>query len=303
MGNFPHTPVLVEEVIRHLLVRSEDSYIDGTVGAGGHAEEILKRLKGEGRLLGIDRDSHILSIAQDRLKGFGGRCLFLHGSYEDLEAACHALGTHQVDGILLDLGVSSFQLDCAERGFSFSPSKEAELDMRMDPTTSETAQSIINRASPREIERILRDYGEEPFAKRIARAIIEERRRRPIQTTTELASLVSRVIPRRAHPSRIHPATRTFQALRIAVNHELERLENFLEKVPPFLAPGGRLVILSYHSLEDRLVKRSFLRRRQEGSFSVLTKKPIRAGEEEIRKNPRARSVKMRVAEKMEMLL
>lgn len=296
-----HRAVLVDEVVRHLLSRPEGVYIDGTVGAGGHAEAILKKLGEKGRLLGIDRDEEILNLAEKRLEPFRERILFHHGSYEDLEQACDLLGTRQVDGILLDLGISSFQVDSAGRGFSFA--KEADLDMRMDRSDSMadavTAGEIVQKSSERELEKILRELGEEPFARKIAGAIVEERRLRPIETTTALAALVAKTVPRRAWPRRIHPATRTFQALRIAVNRELDRLTAFLENVPAHLAPGGRLVILSYHSLEDRIVKQSFVRREREGIFKRLTKKPIRAGEAEIAENPRARSVRMRAVEKM----
>jgi len=301
---FPHKPVLAVEVIEALVTRPEGAYIDGTMGAGGHSELIRRNLRGKGKLLGIDRDAQILNIARDRLQSFGGGCAFLHGSYEDLEQACRLLGVSQVDGILLDLGVSSLQLDQGERGFSFS--KEGPLDMRMDlgarETGQETAKTIVEERSLKTLERILKEFGEEPHASRIAQAIVHERRHRSINTTTELAAIVARAIPRRAWPSRIHPATRTFQALRIATNRELERLQNFLDKSPHFLVSGGRLVIMSYHSLEDRLVKRSFLQRKQEGVMKIITKKPIQASEDEIRENPRSRSVKMRVAEKMEGL-
>ena len=292
-----HRAVLVDEAVRRLIGRADGIYIDGTVGAGGHAEAILKNLGENGRLLGIDRDAEILNLARKRLEPFRERALFHHGSYEDLGQACDLLGTRQVDGILLDLGISSFQVDSAGRGFSFA--KEADLDMRMDRSDWVTAGEIVQKSSERELEKILRELGEEPFARKIAGAIVEERRLRPMETTTALAALVARTVPRRAWPRRIHPATRTFQALRIAVNRELDRLTAFLEKVPAHLAPGGRLVILSYHSLEDRIVKQSFVRREREGIFKRLTKKPIRAGEAEIAENPRARSVRMRAVEKM----
>lgn len=291
-----HRPVLVNEVVRHLVIRGEGTYIDGTLGCGGHAGAILKSLQGKGRLLGIDRDEEALSVARQRLSDFGGRCLFLHGSYEDLGAACDLLGTREVDGILLDLGISSLQVDSAERGFSFS--KEALLDMRMNQQERTTAADLIRQGSERDLERILKEYGEEPFASRIARAIVQRRREKTITTTTELADLVARTIPRKAWPRRIHPATRTFQALRIQVNRELEKLNHFLTKAPHFLAPGGRLTILSYHSLEDRMVKISFLQGEREGVLKRVAKKPTFSSEEECLENPRARSARLRVAEK-----
>ncbi len=286
----------MKEAVDQLVTRSDGIYIDGTVGAAGHAEAILKRLGNQGRFLGIDRDPEILETAQKRLQLFGNRCLLLHGSYENLEGACRLLGVSQVDGCLLDLGLSSLQLEQAERGFSFA--KEAALDMRMDPTGGETAQEIVERVSLKELEGIFKNFGEERFASSIAREIIEERRTKNIRTTKDLAEIVCRAIPRRAWPRRIHPATRTFQALRIAVNRELDRLKVFLEKAPNFIVPGGRVVILSYHSLEDRMVKRAFLDWERKGLFKRITRKPVRPSEEEIRENPRARSAKMRVAEK-----
>jgi 16S rRNA (cytosine1402-N4)-methyltransferase len=291
-----HRPVLAEEVVRHLVLHPGGIYIDGTVGAGGHAEAILNKLEKKGRLLGIDRDQEILDAARRRLAVFGERCLFLHGSYEDLDQAGDLLGARQVDGILLDLGISSLQIDRGERGFSFA--KEAKLDMRMDPSDRTTAAEILRRSGEAELERILKEFGEERFARRIAKALVAARRERPIETTAELAGLVAGAVPRRAWPRRIHPATRTFQALRIAVNRELERLDAFLGKVPGFLSEGGRLVILSYHSLEDRRVKEAFVRWEREGIFRRVTKKPIRPAEEETERNPRARSARMRVAEK-----
>lgn len=288
----PHRPVLVAEVIRNLVTRGDGVYIDGTLGAGGHAEAILRCLTENGRVVGIDCDEEAISLAMTRLESFGRRSLFLKGSYENLQEACGLAGAQTVDGILLDLGVSSMQIDRAERGFSFS--KEGPLDMRMDPGERTTAAEILAKSHHREIERILREYGEEPFARRIAAAIVE--RGGKIKTTRELADLVARVVPRKG--GRIHPATRVFQALRIAVNRELVRLNFFLEKAPAFLKTGGRLAILSYHSLEDRLVKTSFLRREREGVLKRITRKPIRPSEEEIRDNNRARSARLRVAEK-----
>lgn len=297
-----HRPVLVDEVVRHLQVKSDGYYIDGTVGAGGHLEAILRSGGASGqagfdvpaKFLAIDCDAHILEAAKRRLqeRGVG----FLHGIYDDLETAVGTLGVAEVDGILLDLGVSSLQFDDASRGFSFM--KEAPLDMRMDIAGDETAADLIAESTAEELFRILRTYGEEPFAGRISRSIVESRRRRRISTTTQLAEIVARAIPRKAWPRRIHPATRTFQALRIAVNRELEHLERFLQKVPRFLKREGRVAVIAYHSLEDRLVKRSFQQGEREGVLKRVTKKPIVPTEEEIFENPRARSAKLRVAER-----
>jgi 16S rRNA (cytosine1402-N4)-methyltransferase len=292
-----HQPVMAREVARHLVTKADGIYIDGTAGAGGHTEVILSGLSGKGKILGIDRDEQILDVARRRVDD--SRAIWLHGSYEDLEDACRLLEVDRVDGILLDLGVSSLQFDVPERGFSFS--KEAPLDMRMDATSNDaTARDILQTSSAQNLERILREFGEEPFARRIAAAVVEMRRRNPLETTSQLADLVSRAVPRKAWPKRIHPATRTFQALRIAVNRELERLDAFLETVPTFLAPGGRAAVISYHSLEDRRVKQSFLKWDREGVLGRVTKKPLVPSDEEIRENPRSRSAKLRVAEKWE---
>jgi len=292
----------VDEVVRQIVVKPDGFYIDGTVGAGGHLEALSKNLQAAAQrdektvhLLGIDRDAHILEVAKRKLYGRDVR--FFHGVFDELERAVEVLGVERVDGILLDLGVSSLQLDQAERGFSFA--KEAALDMRMDDSEQVTAADLIAESSEEELIRILRTYGEERFARRIARTLIEERRRRSIDTTGELAAIVSRAIPRKAWPRRIHPATRTFQALRIAVNRELDHLERFLEKAPHFLNRGGRVAVISYHSLEDRLVKHSFLKWMREGVLERLTKKPMTPTESEIAENPRARSAKLRVAEKV----
>jgi len=288
-----HCPVLVREALDLLVTRTDGVYVDGTVGAGGHSEEILKRLGAGGRLLGIDRDSDILEKARERLGG-DARVVLHHGTFEDIETALRIAGVPHVDGILVDLGVSSLQLDRAERGFSFS--KDAPLDMRMDPSGGETAADYLADVSEKELERILKEYGEERFARRIARMISEARRKHPVETTAELAGIVSRAVPRGA--SRIHPATRTFQALRIAVNGELDRLDRFLERAPAALAPGGRLAVISYHSLEDRRVKRAFVEAERLGILRRLTKKPVTPSEEEIFDNPRSRSAKLRAAEK-----
>ena len=289
-----HQPVLLDEVVRSLVTDREGIYIDGTLGGAGHTKSILKALGREGRLLGIDRDSEALEKAKSELREFT-RVSFLHGTYDDLERAMEFLGTDKVDGLLLDLGLSSLQLDQPSRGFSFR--QEGALDMRFDPTEGITAAEVIADRSENELERIFREYGEEPFARRIARRIVEARRNDAIETTLELASLVAREVPRRSQ--RIHPATKIFQALRIFVNQELERLERFLGKAPQCLRPGGRLVVLSYHSLEDRRVKQAMVQWGREGVMKRITKKAIRPGLEEIEKNPRSRSVRMRVGERM----
>ncbi len=285
---------MVNEVMDALVTRPDGVYIDGTLGAGGHAEALLQRLGNAGRLLGIDRDRQALDMARTRLASWDRRVLFLHGSYEDLEKACQSLEVEQADGILVDLGLSSLQMDSAERGFSFR--EEGPLDMRMDTEASVTAAELLGCMSEAKLAEIFRVWGEERFAKRIAREVVRRRRLSPIETTRDFASLVEHIVPRGGQ--RIHPATRVFQALRIAVNRELERLGVFLAKAPNRLAPGGRLVVLSYHSLEDRLVKRCFQEREKAGGFRRLTKKPLIPTPEEVSRNPRSRSAKLRVLER-----
>ena len=287
-----HTPVLLREALEYLAVQPEGVYIDATLGAGGHAEEILKRLMG-GRLLGLDRDPGALAVARQRLAGFGEKFMTLHGNFADVDALHAASGFAPAGGVLADLGLSSMQLDDAARGFSFNLS--GPLDMRADPSTETTAADLVNRAGERELADLLYELGEERHSRRIARAIVKAR---PIRLTTELAQVVTRAIPSRAGLHQIHPATRTFMALRLAVNRELENLERFLERVLLVLRPGGRVVILSFHSLEDRRVKQAFQRWQQEGRARILTRKVVRPAEDEVQANPRARSAKLRAAEK-----
>ncbi|MBI2083642.1 MAG: 16S rRNA (cytosine(1402)-N(4))-methyltransferase RsmH [Deltaproteobacteria bacterium] len=293
----PHQPVLVEEVIQGLAPRPGGLYVDATLGAGGHAAAILEKLGGEGKLIGVDCDEEILSIARRRLESYEGQVQFVLGHYEDLPEILSGLGAGPgaVDGLLIDLGVSSLQLDRPERGFSFL--REGALDMRMDLSQHETAAQLVSRLPERELVKIFRDWGEEPQAVRIARAIAETRRRRPLRTTRDLASLIEDLFPG-GRRMRIHPATRVFQALRIAVNHELERLKSFLSFFPDLLRPGGRGVFLAYHSLEDRLVKRSLRQFQREGKVKILTRKPIRPVERELATNPRSRSARLRYCER-----
>lgn len=298
-----HRPVLLREAIDLLVTKADGAYIDGTLGAGGHAEGILGRLGAKGKLLGIDRDPEILEKARERLGG-DVRVVLHRGTFDEwgidpaseLEAR---MGVRRADGLLLDLGVSSLQFDEAGRGFSFS--KEAPLDMRMSRDEGATAAERIAEMSERELEKTLKEFGEEPFARRIAAMIVQTRRKTPIETTTQLASLVSRAIPRKAWPHRLHPATRTFQALRIAVNDELGRLDRILKIAPSLLGPGGRAVVISYHSLEDRRVKVSFAEGERAGIWKKLTKKPVVPSESEIAENPRSRSAKLRAAERVEV--
>jgi 16S rRNA (cytosine1402-N4)-methyltransferase len=306
-----HAPVLYQQVLSALEPRAGGHYIDGTLGGGGHAFGILQAAGPDGELLGLDRDSESLELATDRLKSFGNRVHLRQGSFADMQSHALALGWERVDGILLDLGLSSLQLDDPERGFSFRFA--GPLDMRFDRRQRRTAAEIVNEWPEGELADLLRDYGEQSGAGRVARAIV---RGRPIRTTTDLAEVVARAVGRSrsrgvAARGGIHPATQTFQALRIAVNGELEALEGGLEAVPGLLEEGGRLVVISFHSLEDRLVKR-FLRREErdclcpprqpvctcghQATLVVPVRRPIRPDAAEIRANPRARSARMRVA-------
>jgi 16S rRNA (cytosine1402-N4)-methyltransferase len=287
-----HVPVLVRETLDFLNVRPEGTYIDATLGAGGHAQEILRRL-GRGRLLGLDRDPQALEVARQELAGFGEKLIMQHGNFAQIDAWHAASGLPPVDGVVADLGLSSMQLDDASRGFSFN--LPGPLDMRMDPENETTAADLVNNLPERDLADIFFKLGEERHSRRIARAIVKAR---PYRVTTELAQVVTRAIPSRAGLHQIHPATRTFMALRLAVNAELENLEQFLDRVLLVLRPGGRVVILSFHSLEDRRVKQAFRRWQDEGRASILTRKVVRPGDEEMQINPRARSAKLRAAEK-----
>ena len=287
-----HRPVLLRESLDLLNVWPDGTYIDATLGAGGHAEAILNILR-RGKLLGIDRDPEAVAAARKRLERFGEKLIVMEGNFAKIDALHSASGLAPADGMLADLGLSSMQLEDGSRGFSFS--RPGPLDMRMDPEIGVTAEELVNRSSERDLADLIFKFGEERHSRRVARAIMKAR---PIRTTTELAQVVTRAIPSRAGLHHLHPATRTFMALRMAVNHELENLELFLSKALEVLAPQGRLVIVSSHSLEDRLVKRAFQRYQRESRARLITRKVIRPGEEELRRNPRARSAKLRAAEK-----
>ena len=295
-----HIPVLVREVLAYLEPRPGGVYLDCTVGVGGHTEAILQAAGGTIRLIGIDRDPEALAVAAERLQPFGDRVELVHGNYRELPRLASALNLTEVSGVLFDLGVSSLQLDDPGRGFSFN--LEGPLDMRMDRSRGgPTARELLHHLSAEGLAEIIRRYGEERSARRIARRIVEERKRKPLTTTRELAEVVGRAIPRRFWPRRIHPATRTFQALRIAVNEELEGLEGALESAARLLRPGGRICVIAFHSLEDRVVKRLFRRLKAPGAapgLRILTPRPITPGAAEVARNPRSRSAKLRVAER-----
>jgi 16S rRNA (cytosine1402-N4)-methyltransferase len=282
-----HVSVLLAEALELLAVRPGGTYVDGTVGLGGHAAAVLRASAPDGRLVGLDRDGETLARARARLAEFGGRARLEQGDYREIP---ERLAGEEADGILLDLGVSSAQLDDAGRGFSFQ--SEGPLDMRMDRSGGTTAADLVNRMRERELADLIYECGEEPASRRIARAIVFARERKPIETTTELAEIVRRAAPRR-RPGGLHPATRTFQALRIRVNRELEGLGEAFEGAARCLKPGGRLAVIAFHSLEDRAAKETFRALAARG-FRVLTKKPVRPGEAEVRANPRARSARLR---------
>jgi 16S rRNA (cytosine1402-N4)-methyltransferase len=289
-----HTPVLAEEAVHWLGIRPGGTYIDATVGLGGHALEILRRVGSGGRVVGLDRDAQALEIARERLRDYEGQVTLVHAEFSRIGEVAANLGLPPADGVLADLGVSSMQLDEAGRGFSFRAS--GPLDMRMDQSVEAlTADEIVNRSHERELADLLYQFGEERDSRRIARAIV---RARPIRDTAHLATVVAGA-RKQGGRQRLHPATKTFLALRIAVNREMEELEQFLIRTPATLSLGGRWVVLAYHSLEDRQVKQRYQQLAREAAFRILTKKPIVAAEAEVQANPRARSAKMRVAEKI----
>ncbi len=289
---------MVMEVLAGLNIRPGRLYVDGTIGEGGHAVAILDRLSQAGELIGLDRNPDVLQAAAGRLAPFTSRFHLFHRSFSQLGEVLEALRVREVAGILLDLGLSLFLLEESGRGFSFR--RDEPLDMRFDPgELVPTAADLLNTCSQTQLETIFRDYGEEPRARRLARLVVQARRRRPFRTTRQLVELVHQALEPGKPQSRIHPATRVFQALRIAVNRELEELDAFLARAPGWLETGGRLVVLSYHSLEDRLVKQRLLEWERAGIMRRLTKKPLKASAEEVRQNPRSRTARMRVAEKI----
>ncbi len=291
---FLHRPVMLKEVIEIFNLKNSDVVLDCTIGVGAHACEILKRVK-RGLLIGIDKDQESLSVAGSNLKKIGDNFILFHEDFRNLDFVLKKARVKKIDKAFFDLGISSFQLDNPERGFSFL--KKGPLDMRMDRNSFVCAADLINNLTLGELFKIIREFGEERFAKKIALRIVEERRRTPFTTTSQLKGLIEKIIPIRKK-QRIHPATRTFQALRIAVNRELESLEDGLDKVFHFLNPGGVCVVISFHSLEDRIVKRKFKELSALKIVKILTKKPLRPTEEEVRENPRARSAKLRAAKK-----
>ena len=312
MDTFQHLSVLPDEVISLLAPHPGGTYLDGTLGGGGHAGLILERCTPGGTLVGIDQDREALQATGQHLAGFGTAVQLVHGNFGELERHLDSLGIAGLDGFLLDLGVSSHQLDSGARGFSFQ--QNATLDMRMDTSRGDTAADLINGLPEQELERIIRDYGEERWAKRIAAFIVRARAEAPVETTFQLVDIIKGAIPKAKWEERIHPATRTFQAVRIAVNRELENLEQGLRAALDRLKPNGRGVVISFHSLEDRIVKHIFREYaagcicprnfpvcacNNKPRLKVLTNRPVLATAQELEVNPRSRSAKLRAVEKL----
>ena len=287
-----HQPVLVAEVLACLVPRDGGIYVDGNLGLGGHSVRILEQCKPSGKVIGFDWDASALALAKERLAPFGERLIAVHRNFALLKETVQEMGIAPVDGILLDLGLSSYQLEAGGRGFSFQGSEP--LDMRMDQRLAKTAADWVNTATQEELADIFFYYGEEWQARRIARFLVEERRRERIATTDQLVRIVECAVPRRFRPKKIHVATKVFQALRIAVNGELDNLQRILRDGPELIRPGGRFCVITFHSLEDRLVKRNMLGNPR---LHVLTRRPVTPGVIEIEHNPRCRSAKLRVAE------
>lgn len=309
---FSHVSVLLEETIDQLHIRPDGIYVDGTLGGGGHACEVCRRLSGKGRLIGIDQDADAIAAAGERLQEFKDRVTIVRSNYCNMRAELQKLGIEKVDGIVLDLGVSSYQLDAADRGFTYRT--DAPLDMRMDQRQTKTARDIVNGYSEQELFRVIRDYGEERYAGNIARNIVAQREKKPIETTAELTEIIRGSIPVKNQIGRGHPAKRTFQALRIELNRELEVLRDTLDDMIDLLNPGGRICVITFHSLEDRIVKTIFKTNENPctcpSNFPVcvcgkkpkgrtVSRKPILPGEEELVQNKRSKSAKLRVFERI----
>ncbi len=296
MEKTDHIPVMCKEVIEGLNLRPGNHVVDGTLGLGGHSREILKRISPNGFLIGIDRDADSLAMAKDNLNEYAGRAAFIQSDFRFLDKVLDDLGIKQVDAILLDLGVSSYQLDTPDRGFSIRGN--GPLDMRMDRGSFISAYDLVNSLSAHEISMILKNFGEEKFHQRIANQLVRERVKHPIESTEELRRIIVSAVPRQYQHQKIHPATRSFQALRIAVNRELEALEAALDKCAGCLRVGGRIAVISFHSLEDRIVKTKFNEFEKKGQMTLVTKKPLFPTETEVSENPRARSAHLRIAQK-----
>lgn len=307
---FKHKSVLLNETIDGLNIKPDGIYVDGTLGGGGHAYEVCRRLGEKGSIVGIDQDAAAIEAASARLKDFGEKVTIVRSNYCDMKSKLHELGIDKVDGIVLDLGVSSYQLDTAERGFSYR--EDAPLDMRMDTRQKMTARDIVNDYTEADIYRVIRDYGEDKFAKNIAKHIVQARAVKPVETTAELSEIIRASIPMKFQKKSGHPAKRTFQAIRIELNRELDVLRDSLDDMIDLLNPGGRLCIITFHSLEDRIVKSAFRKNEnpctcppdfpvcvcgKKTKGSIITKKPILPSEEELEYNSRSKSAKLRIFE------
>lgn len=297
-----HVPVLSEEICRWLIQRSNGVYVDCTLGAGGTARKIIEKAGVNAVVIGVDRDSEAISLAKENLKPYESSVIFFNGNFSHLKRFVNEGGYEEVDGIVFDLGVSSMQLDQSLRGFSFS--LDGPLDMRMDRTQSLTAEGLVNQLPEKQLADLIFRYGEERYSRRIAKAIVSARVTNPIRTTGSLARIIEGAVPTVYRRGRVHPATRTFQALRIVVNQELDVLEESLRTAVELLKVGGRICVLSFHSLEDRVVKHAFrkLAGMDRPLLRILTKKPVTPSDQEIRNNPRARSAKLRVAQRLEQV-
>ena len=308
---FKHKSVLLDETIDSLNIKPDGIYVDGTLGGGGHSLEICKRLSDKGRLIGIDQDLDAIAAATERLKDYKDRVTIVHSNYQDIDAVLKNCSVSGVDGIVLDLGVSSYQLDNVERGFTYR--EDTPLDMRMNQESTMTAKDIVNEYSEMELYHVIRDYGEDSFAKNIAKHIVEERRKNPIETTGQLNEIISHAIPMKFRKTSGHPSKRTFQAIRIELNHELDVLRESLDDMIEMLNPGGRICIITFHSLEDRIVKSAFRKNENPctcpshfpvcvcGKISkgkVITRKPILPSEAETESNSRSKSAKLRIFER-----
>ena len=307
---FKHKSVLLNETIDGLNIKPDGIYVDGTLGGGGHAYEVCRRLGEKGSIVGIDQDAAAIEAASARLKDFGEKVTIVRSNYCDMKSKLHELGIDKVDGIVLDLGVSSYQLDTAERGFSYR--EDAPLDMRMDTRQKMTARDIVNDYTEADLYRVIRDYGEDKFAKNIAKHIVQARAVKPVETTAELSEIIRASIPMKFQKKSGHPAKRTFQAIRIELNRELDVLRDSLDDMVDLLNPGGRLCIITFHSLEDRIVKSAFRKNEnpctcppdfpvcvcgKKSKGSIITKKPILPSEEELEYNSRSKSAKLRIFE------
>ena len=307
---FKHKSVLLNETIDGLNIKPDGIYVDGTLGGGGHAYEVCRRLGEKGSIIGIDQDAAAIEAASARLKDFGEKVTIVRSNYCDMKSKLHELGIDKVDGIVLDLGVSSYQLDTAERGFSYR--EDAPLDMRMDTCQKMTARDIVNDYTEADLYRVIRDYGEDKFAKNIAKHIVQARAMKPVETTAELSEIIRASIPMKFQKKSGHPAKRTFQAIRIELNRELDVLRDSLDDMIDLLNPGGRLCIITFHSLEDRIVKSAFRKNEnpctcppdfpvcvcgKKSKGSIITKKPILPSEEELEYNSRSKSAKLRIFE------